>query len=156
MNTSFLSSEYDFTKTVKILLQTIEEQVIKEQRIIYVKRLYEYLILDNHWLTTVKHSTFRHVVCDKLHEIKNSGISYEDLQYFSDVQRRLHFGNFCKGITVKNKLCINKVSKCSELCHIHKKRYEKLLDCIVNNTNIIKDVADIIVRIVIFYLFPLN
>ena len=136
-NQSFIFSKTDFQRTIKKYIEKLEG-LSTEERYLIIKELFEYMILDNHWLCNDKFKQF--VICTKLKlkELSNENPEYKE--YFHDVEERLGFVRYCKGINITYIRCSNHPVKGSNLCNVHEKRYNYILNYVLEVVPV-KDLA---------------
>jgi len=139
---AFLTTEYDFNNQIKYFLDKIKFCQRKDQKFKTSMELFEYLLLDNYWLYAGgKYTKFVNCVKSKLKELSRTNPEYK--QFYHNFEERLGFAKYCKGTTLNNLPCFNQSRKCSNLCYIHAKKYDSILNY-VSDVIYIKDLAKII------------
>lgn len=138
---AFISTEYEFKKKIKYFLNKIDKVGGKDAKFKVSKELFEYLILDNYWIYATKFEAFVICVKNKLKELSRKNPEHKD--FFHHVEERLGFAKYCKGTTLNNLRCSNQTRECSDLCYIHRKKYESILNSVLD-VIYIKDLAKMI------------
>lgn len=140
-NQSFIFSKTDFQRTIKKYIENLARVLSKEEKYLIIRELFEYMILDNHWLCNEYFKQF--VICTKLKLKELSKENPEYKEYFHDVEERLGFARYCKGININYNRCSNHPVKGSDLCNVHEQRFNYILNCVLEVVPV-KDLANMI------------